>query len=384
MLTWEFPPNIVGGMARHAAGLAEALAERGRDVIVLTASYEGAPAYEQTNGIHIYRSGPIHKGEKDFLKQTSDLNLSLYQTGKAVLQHHAVALIHTHDWLTGDAAALLSDEHQLPLVTTIHATEHGRNNGLHNDLQRTIAAQERKLIKRSDSVIVCSQPMKEEIRVHYGAADKDMTVIPNGVEFEQSLPAKAKFSHFKPFVFSIGRMVFEKGFQTFFDLNENCLKNTAIQFIIAGKGPLLETWREEVHKRGLQERIHFVGYVTDEERRALFEECEAAVFPSLYEPFGIVALEAMTFQKPVIAAATGGLKSFVLHKQTGIQFEAGNANSLSTALMTVLSQPGYAKELGRNGYEVAKELYSWTNISAQTEKVYDRTVFITKMEGART
>ena len=78
--------------------------------------------------------------------------------------------------------------------------------------------------------------------------------------------------------------------------------------------------------------------MTDEERRALFEECEAAVFPSLYEPFGIVALEAMTFQKPVIAAATGGLKSFVLHKQTGIQFEAGNANSSSMPVPATASR----------------------------------------------
>ncbi|OXS80405.1 glycosyltransferase [Domibacillus enclensis] len=384
LITWEYPPNIIGGMARHVHGLAEALSSSGRDVIVLTASHHGSPAFETAGNVHIYRTGPLHHGEQDFLKQTSDLNLCLYQKGTELIDKHGIKLIHTHDWLTGDAAALLAKQHQLPLISTIHATEHGRNNGLHNELQHAIALKEKALIAASDTLIVCSQPMKEELRVYYEAGKKDIFVIPNGVEFEEVSSPFTRFSHFQPFVFSIGRMVFEKGFQTFFDLHLKSLKKENIQFIIAGKGPLLETWREEVNRRGLQDRLHFVGYVSDEERRALLQTCEAAVFPSLYEPFGIVALEAMAFQKPVIAAATGGLKSFVLHKQTGLLFEAGNAEDLSEKIEFVLDEPEYAGELGRNGYEMARELYSWTHISAQTEKVYDQTVFIKKMEGVRT
>ncbi|OES44659.1 hypothetical protein BA724_08765 [Domibacillus iocasae] len=384
LLTWEYPPNIVGGMARHVHGLAESLVASGREVIVLTASHHGAPQHEVISGVHIYRTGPLHKGEQDFLKQTSDLNLCLFQKGIELIRNYDIALIHTHDWLTGDAAILLAEQHQLPLVSTIHATEHGRNNGLHNELQRTIASKEKVLIASSDTVIVCSQPMKEELRVFYEAAEKDIYVIPNGVEFEGNVSTHTRFSHLKPFIFSIGRMVFEKGFQTFFNIHLKNLKKENIQFIIAGKGPLLETWREEVKKRGLENKIHFVGYVSDEERKALFQTCEAAVFPSLYEPFGIVALEAMAFQKPVIAAATGGLKSFVLHKQTGLLFEPGNAEDLSAKLAAILDQPDYANELGINGHEMAKELYSWNHISAQTEKVYDQTVFIKKMEGVRT
>ncbi|WP_052712114.1 glycosyltransferase [Domibacillus indicus] len=384
LLTWEYPPNIVGGMARHVHGLAESLVSSGREVIVLTASHHESPHYEVVKGVHIYRTGPLHKGERDFLKQTSDLNLCLFQKGTELIREYDVSLIHTHDWLTGDAAVLLAEQHQLPLVATIHATEHGRNNGLHNELQHAIASKEKALISSSDTIIVCSQPMKEELRVFYEAIEKDIYVIPNGVEFEERVSGSTRFSHLEPFIFSIGRMVFEKGFQTFFNIHLKSLKKENIQFIIAGKGPLLENWREEVKKRGLEDRIHFVGYVSDEERKALFQSCEAAVFPSLYEPFGIVALEAMAFQKPVIAAATGGLKSFVLHKQTGLLFEPGNAEDLSEKISAILNKPDFAKELGLNGHEMAKELYSWNHISAQTEKVYNQTVFIKKMEGVRT
>ncbi|WP_050180849.1 glycosyltransferase [Domibacillus robiginosus] len=384
LLSWEYPPNIVGGMARHVHGLAEALAASGRQVIVLTSSHPDSPGYEHVNGVDVYRSGPLHKGEQDFLKQTSDLNLCLFQKGMELVHEHDIALIHTHDWLTGDAAILLSEQKQLPLISTIHATEHGRNNGLHNELQHSIASKEKKLIEASDTLIVCSPPMKEELRVYYEGAGKDIYVVPNGVEFEENVPSLTRFHSMEPFIFSIGRMVFEKGFQTFFEMNLKDLKKENIQFIIAGKGPLLENWRQEVKKRGLEDIIHFVGYVSDEERKALFQSCKAAVFPSLYEPFGIVALEAMAFRKPVIAAATGGLKSFVLHKQTGLLFEPGNAEDLSQKITAVLDQPGYANELGLNGHEMAKELYSWAHISAQTEKIYDQTVFIKKMEGVRT
>ncbi|WP_159434173.1 glycosyltransferase family 4 protein [Domibacillus mangrovi] len=384
MLTWEYPPNIIGGMARHVHGLAEALVESGREVIVLTSSYQGSPEYECVNGVHIYRTGPLHEGEPDFMRRVADLNMCLFQKGEALIRDYDISVIHTHDWLTGDAAILLSGNHWLPIVSTIHATEHGRNNGIHNELQSAIALKEKELISISDTVIVCSQPMKEELRVHYEAKRKDIHVIPNGVEFEEKTTVEGRFNQMGPFIFSLGRMVFEKGFQTFFNMDLKSLKKTNIQFIIAGKGPLLEEWRMEARKRGFEGIIHFVGYVSDDERKALFQTCEAAVFPSLYEPFGIVALEAMAFQKPVIASATGGLKSFVLHEQTGLLFEPGNAGDLSEKITTILERPDLAKELGANGHEMAKALYSWKHISEQTEKVYDQTVFIKKMEGVRT
>ncbi|OLN23528.1 hypothetical protein BTO30_05190 [Domibacillus antri] len=384
MLTWEYPPNIIGGMARHVHGLAEALVESGREVIVLTSACRGAPEYECVNGVHIYRSGPLHESEYDFMRRVADLNMCLFQKGEELIRNYDISVIHTHDWLTGDAAVLLAENHQLPIVSTIHATEYGRNNGIHNELQSSIAAKEKKLISASNTVIVCSQPMKEELRVFYEARDKDIYVIPNGVEFEEHVTTEGRFHQMRPFIFSIGRMVYEKGFQTFFDIDIKNLKKRNIQFIIAGKGPLLEEWRREVKKRGYEDIIHFVGYVSDDERKALFQTCEAAVFPSLYEPFGIVALEAMAFRKPVIASATGGLKSFVLHAQTGLLFEPGNPGDLSTKIRTILDRPELAKQLGANGHEMAKELYSWKHISEQTEKVYDQTVFIKKMEGVRT
>ncbi|WP_338750107.1 glycosyltransferase [Bacillus sp. FJAT-52991] len=382
LFTWEYPPRIVGGLSRHVHDLAMSLVKEGLDIYVITAVTADAPNYEYNEGVHVFRTGPLHSCEPNFLKWVADLNACMLRKAVELIGEKRIQLLHAHDWLVSYAALSCKEYFRLPLVTTVHATEFGRNQGDFTDMQLEISYIEKKLFNQSDYLIVCSQPMKEEVQTYYLEKPKPIFTIPNGVFLNEQKGVVMKQNEF-PYVFSIGRMVKEKGFHLLIEAAGEILKKYNIQFIIAGKGPLLNYFRKEVEKRNLANFVHFIGFVTDEERWQLFTECEVAVFPSLYEPFGIVALEAMAAQRPVVVSRTGGLKSFVLHEETGLLFTPGDSWSLQLQLERLLHDRELKDRMRMNGYQLAKNVYSWEKISGQTKQVYDQAMVNLKMEGVR-
>ena len=167
----------------------------------------------------------------------------------------------------------------------------------------------------------------------------------------------------RKYVFSVGRIVQEKGFETIIEAAEAAKESgREIYFVIAGKGPMLERYRKMVSEKQLDHYVAFIGYVSDEQRNALLINSEIAVFPSLYEPFGIVALEAMILGKPTIVSETGGLKGIVKHSQSGMLMVPGNPESLLTNIDFLLQNPEKAKEIGAKGQQIVKEsLWMETN-----------------------
>ncbi|WP_203361749.1 glycosyltransferase [Bacillus sp. REN10] len=382
LFTWEYPPRIVGGLSRHVHDLAISLVKEGLEIYVITAAAPGAPSYECDEGVHVFRTGPLHCCEPDFLKWLKDLNACMLKKAVELIGERRIQLLHAHDWLVSYVALSCKDYFHLPLITTIHATEFGRTQGDFTDLQLEISYIEKSLINQSDYLIVCSQPMKEEVQTYYLEKQKPIFIIPNGVFIDEQSGAAVQKRQ-TPYVFSIGRMVKEKGFHVLIEAAEKIVAKQNIQFVIAGKGPLLNYFRKEVEKRNLAPFVHFIGFVTEEERCRLFTECEIAVFPSLYEPFGIVALEAMAAQKPVIASHIGGLTSFVLHEETGLLCIPGDERSLQLQLERLLQDRKLYDRISRSGYELAKNIYNWQKISVQTKQVYDQAIVNLKMEGVR-
>ncbi|WP_198508484.1 glycosyltransferase [Bacillus xiapuensis] len=382
MLTWEYPPRIVGGLSRHVHDLSKALCYQEVEVYVVTAACPGQPAYETDEGVHVFRTGPLHACEPDFLTWIADLNGCLLRKAVEIIGENSIQIIHAHDWLVGHAALVSRQLFQIPLITTVHATEYGRNNGIFTEMQTAIYQKEKSLFDQSDRLIVCSQPMKEEVLSWYLEEEKEIDIIPNGINTDE-MKLEEKLDHKKkqPYIFSIGRIVREKGFHLLIEAAAYLSGKYDLQFIIAGTGPLLDHFRKKVKQRKLEDAVHFIGFVSDEERRRLFLECEAAVFPSLYEPFGIVALEAMAAQKPVVASCTGGLKSFVIHEETGLLFTPGDVQSLQKQLERLMRDHELKERMERKGYRLARDVYSWPRISSQTKRVYDRSVVKQKMEG---
>jgi len=181
MLSWEYPPRIVGGIARHVEDLSKALVRRGMDVDVVTCASDGAEGAEDDEGVAVFRVPLGSPSPPDFVTWVMQMNLSLLE--RAIPQAALGAdLVHAHDWVVAYAAKTLKHAFRIPLVATIHATEYGRNWGLHNDLQRYISSVEWWLGFEAWRVICCSDYMRGELSwVFQFPADK-MHVIPNGVD----------------------------------------------------------------------------------------------------------------------------------------------------------------------------------------------------------
>ncbi|WP_066385515.1 glycosyltransferase family 4 protein [Neobacillus mesonae] len=382
LLCWEYPPNVVGGLSRHVFCLAVQLAGQGHEVHVLTAGNGRLPGYEKTNGVHVHRVNPINAHDEHFLVWIGGLNLAMAFKGEQLAEELKFDLIHAHDWLVGAAGIALKEVLGIPLLTTIHATEHGRNNGIHNEIQQFIHEQELALMSASEEMIVCSQYMKESLMNIFHIEEKKMMVIPNGIEpprneieEESVFPELTK----RKYIFSIGRMVKEKGFETIIKAAEMAKEREYNYFfIVAGKGPLLETYKRQVEERGLAQQVAFIGSVTDEERDALIKGSEMIVVPSVYEPFGIVALEGMIQDKPVIVSNAGGMKGIVRHLQTGLLMNPGDAQSLLDQIGFLVNNRKTACEIGINGGKVARGLYGWGRIAAETSRLMEDMVLNTR------
>ncbi|WHY84722.1 glycosyltransferase family 4 protein [Neobacillus novalis] len=375
MLCWEYPPNIVGGLSRHVFGLAVYLATMGHEVHVVTAGNGSLPPFEKSHGVNVHRVKPLNELDNDFLSWIGGLNLAMaFKAGK-LTEDLKFDLIHAHDWLVGSAAIALKEILTIPLLATIHATEHGRHNGIHTEMQQFIHDKELQLIKESDQLIVCSEYMRDELFSVFKARVDKITVIPNGINpmtaertTEEILPDLKK----KKYIFSLGRMVKEKGFATIIEAAFNAKENgQSYFFVIAGKGPMLETYRNQVVDRKLENFVAFVGYISDDQRNALIEGCEMAVIPSLYEPFGIAALETMILGKPTIVSNTGGMKGLVKHLQTGLLMVPGDAQSLQEQINFLWENPRKAKEIGKRGSQIVKSIYGWKRIASETSRVIE-------------
>ncbi|SMQ82880.1 Glycosyltransferase involved in cell wall bisynthesis [Bacillus sp. OV166] len=378
MLCWEYPPNIVGGLSRHVFGLSVHLAEKGHEVHVLTAINGNLPSFENMDGVNVHRVKPINQYDDNFLSWIGGLNLAMAFKAEQLAEEIHFDIIHAHDWLVGSASIVLKETLKIPLLATIHATEYGRNNGIHTEMQQFIHKKEQQLICESDQIIVCSDYMKDVLNSIFKAKNDKIAIIPNGIEpVLNELDTEEIFPELKDqkYIFSIGRIVKEKGFETIIEA-ASIAKEREIDcfFVIAGKGPMLETYRRQINVRNLESHITFVGYVTDEQRNSLIAGSELAVIPSLYEPFGIVVLETMILGKPTIVSNTGGMKGIVKHLHTGLLMTPGDAESMLEQIDFLINHPLKAEEIGKKGRQIVTILYGWKRIASETSRVMEDTV----------
>ena len=406
MLSWEYPPYIEGGMGRHVAELAPALVKQNVEVHVVTPigadSIEHIinPAHRQPNkiqaaptmvpatisvedGVVVHRVlTPKHNKNENIFGRANRVNQIL----KAYLLEMRTVygeyqMIHTHDWLTYGAAIFLRDAWQCPLVATIHATELGRARGyLTNDLQRAIDGAERALIHRADHVIVCSRHMSHELQAFFLAQDSKLTIVPNGVNVSNlqnfshnNLPEfRQRFaSSDEQIVFSVARLVYEKGIHRLLDAAPRILEKCPnARFIIAGKGPESAQLQLQAQSFGVDDRVQLVGFISDEERNKLFKVADCAVFPSLYEPFGIVALEAMALGCPVVVSEVGGLAEVVTHRRTGITVFPDDPESVAWGVTQALTRPDWNAQHVAQAIKWVKINFNWERIARLTVEVF--------------
>lgn len=376
MLSWEFPPMVVGGLARHVYDLSRKLVEQGSEVYVITSSVDGYPEHEVNNGVHVYRVAGKQPNFESFFHWTGSLNIAMAEQAISLAKKFDFDCVHAHDWLVSVAALAIKKELGIPLLTTIHATEHGRNKGITSPLQYEINQKEWELMDGSDHLIVCSKYMRAELVNVFQIPEEKITILPNGIDpdqiaYQSNITLQHDESNNDLLLFSVGRLVKEKGFQTIVEAAE-ILRNKGrrVKFVIAGKGPLFEELNEMVRQKGLEQFVHLAGFVSDEERNEWFAKADAALFPSHYEPFGIVALEGMAAGKLTIVSDTGGLREIIDHEQTGLKVYPNDPKSIVWAVEYILSNRERCKEIAQNGEKIAKTVFSWESIAEKTAELY--------------
>lgn len=383
MLSWEYPPRIVGGISRVVYDLAQKLGERDNEVHVVTFCEPGTKELEKDKNVIVHRVHSYDVGTYNFVDWVLHLNFALTERAVALINDIGkFDIIHAHDWIVAFAAKTIKNAYSIPLVCTIHATESGRNWGIHNDIQRYISGVEWWLGYESWRVIVNSNYMRNEVKSVFSLPDDKIRIIPNGVDlnkfngYTKNLEVRRKYAmDHEKIVFFVGRLVNEKGAHVLLDAVPKVLHHYYdTKFIIAGRGPQLDHLKWITSSKNLSHKVYFTGYISDEDLLQLYKVADIAVFPSLYEPFGIVALEGMVADVPVVVSDTGGLGEIVHHGVDGMKAYTGNANSLADCILELLFNPDKAEEMGRRALEKVRRVYNWEYITDQTMDVYKEIV----------
>ena len=392
MLTWEYPPRVVGGIARVVYDLSRTLLKDGHDVTVITYKEGDAPYFEDDKGVKVYRVDNYMINPNNFIDWIMQLNFNLIAKANEVMAKEGnFDVIHAHDWLVAYAAKTLKNSYNIPIVATIHATESGRNSGIHDETQRYINDTEWMLTYEASEVIVNSNYMKNELQRLFGLPYEKINVVPNGVnlnlfngiERDYNFRRKYAMDNEKIILF-MGRLVYEKGIQHLIAAMPKILNGYHdSKLVICGKGGMLDELKAEAERLGISEKVYFAGYMQGKDVQKMYKAADIAVFPSTYEPFGIVALEAMLSENPIVVSDIGGLNEIVQHKENGMKSYAGNPNSIADSILELLYNPQLCANIVKKAKAKVRNEYNWNKIAQDTHFIYQKAICETQAEKQR-
>jgi glycosyltransferase involved in cell wall biosynthesis len=229
-------------------------------------------------------------------------------------------------------------------------------------------------------VICCSDYMISHVRWAFGLPPDKLVRVPNGVNFEAyARKENENVSQFRSrfalpqekIVLFVGRLVHEKGAQVLVSAIPKVLEKVDAKFVFVGNGYMKDQLSDLVRGMGIGHKVMFTGFVDDETLRKLQKCADVSVVPSLFEPFGIVALEAMAAGSPVVVSDTGGLSEIVNHEVDGVKVFTANPDSLSWGIIRVLKEESFANRLKTNAQRKVREKHDWDTIAQQTKTVYE-------------
>ena len=390
MLTWEYPPRIVGGIARVVHDLSKRLIKDGHEVTVVTyRDSADVPEYENDKGVNVYRVDNYMIHPNNFIDWIMQLNFNMLSKATEIINKEGgFDVIHAHDWLVTYAAKSLKNAYDIPIVATIHATEAGRNSGIHDETQRYINDTEWLLTYEATEVIVNSNYMKNEIQRLFGLPFDKINVIPNGINLSNFTGIERDYDFRRQYamdnekiILYVGRLVYEKGVQHLIAAMPKILSNyNDAKLIIAGRGGMMDELRAEASNLGLNDKIYFTGYLNSKQVQKMYKCADVAVFPSTYEPFGIVALEAMLAGVPTVVSDVGGLDEIVTHGVDGMKSYAGNANSIADSVTALLYDNQLATNVSKKAKQKVKDQFNWEKIAQDTHFTYEKAICQTMAE----
>ncbi|MBP2172531.1 glycosyltransferase family 4 protein [Methanococcus voltae] len=384
MLTWEYPPLIVGGLSIHCKNLAEALVKMGHEVDVITTGevmYSSKP--ELVNGVNIYRVKPMIKEGEDFLSW-SLLMASEMEKKLGDLEIDKYDLIHCHDWMTSKVGINLKYLLNKPYVQSIHSTEYGRCSGINSKISEIINEMEFLSVFEADEVITVSNASKKELCGIFSAPDNKIHTIYNGINLSEYCinQDSDELSEFRDelgiknddyMLLYVGRLEHQKGVNYLiraFRILADKYKN--LKLVLVGEGSQHDYLKSLSENLCCNNNMIFTGFKNGDELKKLYCCADICVVPSIYEPFGLVALESMASETPIVVSNTGGL-SEIVNSKNGIKVEPKNPKKLAVAISKLLENNEFRNNIINNAKNDLLN-YSWDNIAYNTSKVYKKAV----------
>ena len=390
MVSWEYPPVVIGGLGRHVHHLSTALAAAGHDVVVLSRRPSGTdprthPSLDEiSEGVRVIAAA--HDPHEftfsdDMMAWTLAMGHSMIRAGLPPKLHEKKYgtdrswrpdVIHAHDWLVAHPAVALAQFYDVPMVSTIHATEAGRHTGwVSGALSRQVHAVESWLVRESDSLITCSASMTDEITELFGPGLAEITIIRNGIDAARWPFAARRPRTGPPELLYLGRLEYEKGVHDAIAALPRIRRtHPGTTLTIAGEGTQQDWLVEQARKHRVLKATRFVGHLDHAGLLAVLHRADAAVLPSHYEPFGLVALEAAAAGTPLVTSNIGGLGEAVINGQTGVSCPPRDVAALAAGVRTVLDDPDAAQRRARAARERLTSDFDWQTVAKETAQVY--------------
>jgi glycogen synthase len=386
MVSWEYPPVVIGGLGRHVHHLATALAAAGHDVVVLSRRPTGTDpgthpsSDEVSDGVRVIAAAQDpHEFtfSKDMMAWTLAMGHAMIRAGISLKRRGSQRpwrpdVVHAHDWLVAHPAITLAQFYDVPIVSTIHATEAGRHSGwVSGAISRQVHGVEGWLVRESDSLITCSASMRDEIAELFGPGLAETTVIRNGIDAARWQFAARRRHNGPAELLYVGRLEYEKGVHDLIAALPRIRRtHPGTTLTVAGEGTQLDWLIEQARKHKVLKATRFVGHLDHDELLSALHRADAAVLPSHYEPFGLAALEAAAAGTPLVTSNIGGLGEAVIDGQTGVSCPPRDVAGLASAVRTVLDDPAAAQRRARAARQRLTADFDWQTVAKETAQVY--------------
>ena len=406
LFTWEYPPKIMGGLGTYTYELTRQLVKMEQNISVFTMNDGTLKTRELMNGIEVHRPKLIDisdmlpeavveeiKRSGVGIKPFSDVMLyNLLVSSKIVndlipLEKKQFDVLSVHDWLSSMAGIVLRKSTNIPMVFHLHSTEKGRSLG---NGSRIINELEHKAARNADKIITVSHAMKGEL-ISYGFSSDKIEVVWNGVDPNKYSPEKIPKNVIEKvrasygiapddkMVLYIGRLTGVKGVDRLVMAMQNIVQNCPkAKLVVVGKGELEGDLTRLTNSLGLNGNVTFnLNMLPEFDRIAHYAACDLAVFPSFYEPFGIVALEAMAMEKPIVVGARGvsGLREIVVAsgpEMTGYHINPYDPQDIAWGVKSILGDESHMKTMGKNARKRVLAEFTWDKIAREAFKIYER------------
>ena len=357
MISSEYPPNVIGGLGVHVNELSNALSLKGMNMKIILPS--SRTTYENINSnIELL---PLAKIEASYNKPVSWLEFA-YHTADKVCNFPALPdIIHCHDWVTILAGVIIKWKLKIPLVYHLHLPN-----------KRPFCSSIENLgLACADLVTVNSEFIKEEVLSRQLKINK-IKVIKNGVNTDLFKPLETQND--KNYILYVGRLVHQKGVDCLLRAFWYVAKKFPdIMLKVVGIGELEDYLKRLCSNLMISDKVSFEGLKRENELARLYQDSTLVVVPSIYEPFGMTAIEAMACQKPVIATNLMGLKENVRQNETGFLFEKEDYLDLAQWIMLLLHDTEKRKTMGKKGYQYIKNNgYEWLHIGNDFINEYNK------------